>query len=113
MTLTKQFIINQSNVFNHYGVDQVVFTTGLCVVKKFRGKGIATKILEARAPLLRAIEQKVTSSVFSTIGGQKAAIAAGYEENYSIPFRDLNQKFPEMDFSFVFGSSCRVMSLTL
>ena len=110
MTETKKYVLNQADIFDCYKVDQIALTTGLAVIKKCRSRGIATRILKARASVLRRIGLKVTTSVFSTIGGQKAARAAGYLENYAIPFDDLNTLFPEMDFGFVSGNSCRVMS---
>lgn len=95
----------------HYGVHRVISAAGLCVIEKYRGRGIATKILQARAPLLKCIGIKVTSTIFSTIGGQKAAKSAGYEENYSISYVELGTKCPKMDFSHVPTGFCKVMSL--
>lgn len=96
---------------DHYGVDRVVFAAGLCVRQKFRGHGIATRILKARATLLKAIGLSVTDAMFTTIGGQKSAAAAGYTELCSIPYDDLQKKYPGMDFSHVRGQCCKVMAL--
>lgn len=89
-----------------------MFAAGLCVDEKFRGRGIATEILKARIPLMQAIGIEVTTSVFSTLGAQKAAKAAGYDENYKVSYEALQAKFPEMDFSH--GASvhgfCKVLS---
>lgn len=73
--------------------------------------GIATEILKARAPLMRAIGLEVTSSFFTTIGGQKSAKAAGYEENLAIPFEEMQEKFPTLDFVKFFKTNCEVLSL--
>jgi GNAT superfamily N-acetyltransferase len=88
-----------------------MFAAGLCVDEKYRGRGIATEILKARALLMPTIGIEVTSSIFSTVGAQKAAKAANYNEDYSITYEDFQKVFPDMDFSFAFGSSCKVLSL--
>lgn len=89
-----------------------MFAAGLCVDEKFRGRGIATEILKARIPLMKSIGIEVTTSVFSTLGAQKAALAAGYDENYKISYEALQARFPEMDFSY--GASvhgfCKILS---
>lgn len=87
-----------------------MYAAGLCVDAKFRGKGIATEILKARVPLMQTIGLTVTTSIFSTIGAQKAAKAAEYDENYSINYEDLQEMFPKMNFSHVFKKSCIILS---
>lgn len=94
-----------------YNVDRVLSAAGLCVDSKFRGRGIATEILKARVPLMRSIGLEVTTSIFSTIGAQKAAAAAGYDENYSIPYEELQEKLPGTDFSHAFGNCCKILSM--
>lgn len=105
------FINNSFNVYEHYGVDRVMFAAGLCVDKKYRGRGIATEILKTRSFVLNAIDVKVTSSIFSTVGAQKAAYAAGYDENFSIGYEELDTIFPNANFSHAYGTKCKVMSL--
>lgn len=96
-----------------YNVDRFMFAVGLCVDKKFRGRGIATEILKARAPLMREIGLDVTSSIFSTLGAQKAAEAAGYEKNFAIKYEELQEKFSGMNFSHVYKTYCKVLSLKI
>lgn len=98
------------SVTDHYQVDRCVLAVGLAVDRKFRGRGIATEILKARAGILKAIGLSVTSAVFSTIGAQKAAASAGYDENYSIKYEELEKICP-IDFSFAYGGYCKVLSL--
>lgn len=107
------FVNGAFNVMEYYKVDRVMFAAGLCVDQKFRGRGIATEILKARIPLMQAIGIEVTSSIFSTVGGQKAAKAAGYDENFSISYEDLQVKLVGLDFSHAFKTSCKVLSLKL
>ncbi|KAJ6642167.1 hypothetical protein Bhyg_07114 [Pseudolycoriella hygida] len=108
---TVAFLNNEFNVMDHYGVHRVISAAGLCVVEKYRNRGIATKMLQARVPLLKCIGIKVTTTIFSTPGAQKAARAAGYEENYSISYDDLGKNFNKMDFSKFSNGFCKVMSL--
>lgn len=74
----------QFNVFQHYKVDEYLIAYGLCVDTDFRGRGIATEMLKARVPVLKALGLKVTATAFTGIGSQKAAEKAGYEENFVI-----------------------------
>jgi GNAT superfamily N-acetyltransferase len=110
---SKKYIDLKSNIYNHYNVDRYVCGAGLCVHRDYRGRGIATELLRTRAALLRAIGLKVTSTVFSTVGAQKAAYAAGYDENFCIEFEDLEKLFPSMNFSHAQGSCCKVLSLKI
>lgn len=96
---------------DHYKVDRILYAVGLCVDPKYRGRGIATEILKARAPLMKSIGIKVTSSIFSTVGAQKAAKAAGYDVNHSINYEDFQKQIPGSDFSQFFGNSSKIMSL--
>lgn len=105
------FFNNEFNVLDYYGVNRVVSAAGLCVVQKYRGRGIGTEMLKARAALLRCLGVKVTTTIFSTVFSQKAARKAGYEENYSISYKELSKKFVKMDFSHVINDYCKVMSL--
>jgi GNAT superfamily N-acetyltransferase len=105
------FIRDSFDLFSHYNVDMIMTASGLCVDKKFRGRGIATEILKARRFILKSIGVQVTTSVFSTLGGQRAALAAGYDENYSISFEELKQIFPKMNFSHSDATDCKVLSL--
>lgn len=72
---------------------------GLCVNPEYRGRGIATEILKARAPILKALGLKVTSTAFTGIGSQSAAKKAGYKETYVIDYAEVQKKFDRFDFS--------------
>lgn len=96
-----------------YKVDRLLLAVGLCVDPKFRGRGIATEILKTRADLMKSIDLKLTTTIFSTVGAQKAAKAAGFDENFSISYEDFQEKFPAMDFSHVFKTHCKVLSLKI
>lgn len=72
----------QFDVFQHYNVNAYLIAYGLCVDTAYRARGIATEMLKARGPLLKALGLKVTTTAFTGIGSQKAALKAGYEENF-------------------------------
>jgi len=108
-----KFIGESFNVYGHYGVDRIMFAAGLCVDKQYRGRGIATEILKARVHVLKAIGVEVTSSIFSTVGAQKAAKAAGYDENFSISYEEMDEKLPTLNFSHGYGNTCKVLSLKI
>lgn len=74
----------QFSVFQHYNVSEYLIAYGLCVDTMYRGRGIATEMLKARGPLLKALDLKVTATSFTGIGSQKAAAKAGYVENFVI-----------------------------
>lgn len=79
-----EFITEKAMIFDKYQVDKYISGFGLIVDKKYRGRGIATEMLKARKPLLEALNMKVTATVFSMIDSQKAALNAGYVEDYAL-----------------------------
>lgn len=60
------FVISKGlNVHEAYKVDKHVGAFGLSVDPKYRGRGIATEILKARAPMCKALGIGLTSNVFT------------------------------------------------
>lgn len=60
------FVISKGpNVKDLYGVDKHVGAFGLSVDPKYRGRGIATEILKARAPMCKAVGIGLTSNIFT------------------------------------------------
>jgi GNAT superfamily N-acetyltransferase len=78
----------QFNVFQRYNVEEYLIAYGLCVDTSYRGCGVATEMLKARAPMLKALGLTVTTTAFTGVGSQKAAEKAGYEENFVITWAD-------------------------
>lgn len=72
---------------------------GLCINPEYRGRGIATEMLKARVPILKALGLTVTSTAFTGIASQIAAKKAGYEDVCVISYADIEKKFPAFDFS--------------
>lgn len=87
-----------------------MYDVGLCVDGGFRHCGIATRMLNARKLLMQSINVPLTTTIFSTIGGQKAAAAANFEENFNIKYEQLERNIPGSNFSHVYGTSCKIMS---
>lgn len=54
------------------------------VNREYRGLGIATEMLKARRPFLKALGLSLTSTSFTGTASQKAAQKAGYVEDYAI-----------------------------
>lgn len=75
---------SQFNTFEHHKVDSYLYAFGLCVDTEYRGRGIATEMLKARAPLMKHFGLRVTTTAFTGPGSQGAARKAGYELNFEI-----------------------------
>jgi ribosomal protein S18 acetylase RimI-like enzyme len=89
----------QFDIYETYNVDQYLTAYGICVNPEYRGRGIATEMLKARAPILNAFGLKVTATAFTAIGSQIAAKKAGYKEVYVISYAEIEKTFPRFDFS--------------
>lgn len=82
---SKKFVTdNFFDPFKHYKVDTLMFALGLIVLPEYRRRGVAYELMKAREPLGRSIGVQISSNVFTSLGAQRAAEKAGYEENFSI-----------------------------
>lgn len=70
--------------FKHYSVDVLMFALGLIVLPDYRRRGIAYELMKAREHVGKAVGLQVTSNVFTSLGAQRAAAKAGYDENFAI-----------------------------
>lgn len=107
------YTVKQFDVYKAYNVDQYLTAYGLCVNPEYRGRGVATEMLKARAPILKALGLKVTSTAFTGIGSQTAAKKAGYDEVFVIPFADIEKMIPGFDFSKNVTKYFKTMALKL
>jgi GNAT superfamily N-acetyltransferase len=107
------YIDGKCDVAKHFGVTQYLLGVGLMVRPEYRGQGIATETLKARFPLLKVLGLKVTSAMFTMLGSQKAAAAAGYQELSSVSFEELKEKFDDSDFSSANSSHCKVFAIMI
>jgi GNAT superfamily N-acetyltransferase len=110
---TLAFTGQQFNVFEAYKVDHYLSGRGLCVNPSYRGRGIATEVLKARIPMMKALGLKVTSTPYSAIGSQTAAAKAGHKETYVISYNDFGQKFPHIEFYSKTTKHFKTMDLTI
>lgn len=55
----------------------------------------------------------VTSTIFTSVGSQKAAQKAGYEENFVISLEKIKEAFPNMNFSESDPKDCKTYSLKI
>jgi RimJ/RimL family protein N-acetyltransferase len=56
-----------------FNVNRYLTAYGLCINRAYRRRGIATEMLKARVPYLKALGLTVTGTVFTGVGSQKAA----------------------------------------
>lgn len=101
------------DVHGHYNVNYFLYAYGLAVKTEYRGRGIASELLKARSLLMRAYDISVTTSIFTTHAGQKAAAKTGFSENFAISYETLQDKFKDLDFSGVDTPICKVLSLQI
>lgn len=90
---------NLFDVFKNFEVSEYLYAYGLCVNPEYRGRGIATEVLKARTPILKALGLTLTSTAFTGAGSQIAASRAGYTETFSITYEELQKLIPYYDFS--------------
>ncbi|KAJ6638871.1 hypothetical protein Bhyg_11609 [Pseudolycoriella hygida] len=92
MDLAAFYLFDQFDIFEHYQVDHYLSEYGLSVVPKYRRRGIALKLLEARKQLCKACGIKLTSTIFSSTESQRLAEKAGFEKNFEISYKELAEK---------------------
>jgi GNAT superfamily N-acetyltransferase len=80
------YVSNYVNMFEKYGVTEVLSAFGLYIHPDFRGQGLGTEILRTRTNLGKALGLKVTETFFTTNQGQRAAQKAGMELLADIPY---------------------------
>lgn len=107
------FITSLFDVFEHYNVNYYLYAHGLAVKTEYRDRGIATELLKSRAPLMRSLGLSVTSSLFTTLGAQKAALKVGYTEDFSITYEVLQRKLTNFDFSCADAVDCKLLSFKI
>lgn len=107
------FCTKQFDIFDHFQVDRYLSAYGLCVDPEYRGRGIATEILKARVPYMKAFGLKVTATAFTAIGSQAAAKKAGFEDIFAIPYMELDKMFPKFDFSLNPTKVYKTMALSI
>lgn len=101
------------DVFGHYNVNYFLYAHGLAVKTENRGKGIASELLKARVSFMKANDLSVTTSIFTTSGGQKAAEKSGFFDNFVISYDILQQRFTDFNFSSADTRNCKISTLKI
>jgi hypothetical protein len=107
------FVQDGYNVFEKYNTDKYLSDFGLVTKNCYRYRGIATEFLKARVPILQALKVDVTSTVFTVIGSQKAAMKANYEEVVAVKWADIAADFPQFDFTKADSEYCKIIDMKL
>uniref|UniRef100_A0A1B0GHD5 N-acetyltransferase domain-containing protein n=1 Tax=Lutzomyia longipalpis TaxID=7200 RepID=A0A1B0GHD5_LUTLO len=93
-----EILKKKADVYNRYSVDKYVFGRGLLTLPKYRGCGIATELLKARIPFMKALGFTLTGTVFSAPGSQGAAKKAGYTEDVVMTYESFAKEKPFIEF---------------
>lgn len=107
------YIDSQHDVYKKYGVTEYLTDYGLVTNKNYRNRGIATEFLKARIPILKALNLQVTSTLFTVIGSQKAAIKANYDEVFAIKWEDVGKLFKDFDFTKSNAEYCKILDFKI
>ncbi|KAL7024299.1 hypothetical protein ACKWTF_012978 [Chironomus riparius] len=105
------YIKDQYDVYSNYGTDKYLTDYGMMTKKTYRHRGIAVELLKARTEILKSLDVDVTSTIFTVIGSQKAAVKANYEEVYAVKWTDVAEHFPDFDFSKADCEYCKIFVL--
>ncbi|CAG9800854.1 unnamed protein product [Chironomus riparius] len=92
------YIEDKADLFNRHMVDYYLSGTGLAIDPQYRGKGIATEMIKARTSILHFLNLKLTSTGFSSVAAQKAAVKAGHFCDLSISYEELASKSENWNF---------------
>lgn len=96
-----------------FNVDSYLCGAGLAVDTRYSRRGIATEMLRARVPLMKLLGLKVTSTIFSGTGSQKAAKAANFSEMHARNWEEIGKDFPQFDFSKCVTKELKIMVLEI
>ncbi|XP_055712604.1 uncharacterized protein LOC129807396 [Phlebotomus papatasi] len=92
------FLKQKGDVYRRYKVDKYLHGLGLLTLPKYRGCGIATELLKARFPLMKAMDLSLTCTVFSGPGSQGAARKAGFTDDVVVTYESLGKNEPFVEF---------------
>lgn len=107
----KKFLKNNFfDPFTHYEVDKVIFAAGLYVDRDYRNRGIAVEMIKARGEVGKAVDVRVSSNVFSSLGAQKAAVKCGFEESFAIKYAELKNLTVDGYFPNIKDEYLKIMS---
>ncbi|KAL0858927.1 hypothetical protein ABMA27_011352 [Loxostege sticticalis] len=80
------------NIFDHYGVDKYLTSSGLTVLPEFRGQNIGARIFAAREPLCKALGIEAAATVFTAVPSQVLASKCGYQLLAELPYSTMAER---------------------
>ncbi|CAG9803627.1 unnamed protein product [Chironomus riparius] len=101
----------QFSPFKHYNVDHILYAFTVGVKPNYTRRGIANHMFQCRRLLCKELGLKVTTTHATANGSQKAALNAGFEENFSIEYSDLLKINPKFNFPNIDTKCFKVLSL--
>ncbi|CAK1546575.1 unnamed protein product [Leptosia nina] len=82
------------NVFDHYGVEEFLTSSGLTVLPEHRGQNIGAKIIGAREQICKAFNIHAVATVFTAITSQVLAAKCGYDVLGELPYCNMREHVP-------------------
>jgi len=105
-------LVGMANVYERYGVEEYMTALGLCVDPVFRGQGLGLEILKARFDLCKAVDLKVSMTIFTAVASQLLAHRVGMEVIAEIWYEDCKEDgkpvFPNIESKSVKAMAKRV-----
>ncbi|XP_053621844.1 uncharacterized protein LOC128681737 [Plodia interpunctella] len=77
------------NVFDLYGVDRYLSSSGLTVLPAHRGQNIGARMFAAREPLCKALGVEAVCTVFTATTSQVLAAKCGYKTLAELEYKDM------------------------
>lgn len=96
-----------------FNVGKYLGAIGLCVNRKYRSRGIATEMLKARIGVMQSLNLSLTACTFTSLGAQKAAKRAGYQDIYIKSYEEINKTFTHFDFTKVSSKFFKISAFQL
>lgn len=92
-------LFEELNIFEKFGIDHFLNAYGMGVRREFRSRGLATELLKARIPIMKAMGIPYTATFFTGNAPQRAAARAGYETYLAVEYTKF-EKFEDMDVKY-------------
>ncbi|XP_037977397.2 uncharacterized protein LOC125488466 [Plutella xylostella] len=80
------------DICQHFAVQRYLTAFGLVVAPQYRGMAVGKEILLARIPLCKALDIKVTATVFTAAASQSVAAKAGFITLFEISYEELAKR---------------------
>ncbi|XP_055315376.1 uncharacterized protein LOC129575577 isoform X2 [Sitodiplosis mosellana] len=97
MTITRLLRANV-DIFEKYKVDKYLGCICLSVAQAYRGLNIGQRLLEAREPLCKALDIRVTQSLFVSDNSNHIADKVGFKIDSQYTMDELSEIYPKIPF---------------